>query len=47
MRSDKLTDDDPCPDCGNRTLTKRGITTASGGGATWLSCVNCEYEEYE
>jgi len=37
----------PCPNCGNKTLTKKGITTASGGGATWLSCINCDWEQYD
>jgi len=38
----------PCPDCGNKTLTKRGITVSyndgSSGGATWLYCINCEWD---
>jgi len=38
----------PCPDCGNKTLTKRGITVQynSGrqGGATWLNCINCDWD---
>jgi len=37
----------PCPECGHKTLTKRGITAEGGGGATWLSCINCDWEEYE
>jgi len=37
----------PCPECGHKTLTKRGITVEGGGGATWLSCINCDWEEYE
>jgi predicted RNA-binding Zn-ribbon protein involved in translation (DUF1610 family) len=39
----------PCPDCGNKTLTKRGITVSyndgSTGEATWLDCINCGWDK--
>jgi rRNA maturation endonuclease Nob1 len=46
--SQELTDDDECPSCGRRTLTERGITVdyndGSTGGATWLNCINCDWD---
>lgn len=46
--TEHLTEESHCPDCGRRTLTTRGITISyndgTQGGATWLDCVNCEWD---
>jgi hypothetical protein len=43
-----MNDECECPGCGRRTLTERGITIqysgGSTGGATWLSCINCDWD---
>jgi predicted RNA-binding Zn-ribbon protein involved in translation (DUF1610 family) len=44
-----LTDEHPCPNCGNRTLTERGVTVryndGTEGRTTSLGCINCGWRE--
>jgi len=39
----------PCPSCGNKTLAKRGMDLPAKptSATTWLSCINCDWGEYE
>jgi len=41
----------PCPRCGRKTLTKRGVTVKyndeSTGGTNWLDCINCDWDNKE
>jgi len=46
--TDHLTDESPCPECGNRTLTERGVRVTYNDGTErrtgWLGCINCEWD---
>jgi hypothetical protein len=43
-----MIEESDCPDCGRSTLSVKGVTVeysdGSEGGAEWLSCVNCGWD---
>lgn len=49
--SEPRTAQDPCPNCGNETLTERGVTVRYNDGSesrtSWLGCINCDWDNQE